>query len=61
MVAKTLGSVETREAMVMKVNAKLKWVELELDSRSRGEACGRRGTNSVDETSWTGGSCDPSS
>ncbi len=61
MVAETLGSAETRAAVVTRVSTKVKWAELELDGRSGGEAYGKRGANGVDETSWTGGSCDPSS
>ncbi len=61
MVSEMLGSAETRAAVVMRVSAKLKWAELELDSRSGGEACGRGGVSGVNESSWTRGSCDLSS
>jgi len=60
MVFEMLRSIENREAVVTRVSVKLKWVKLELklDSRSGGEACGRQGTNGVNETSWAiGSSC----
>ncbi len=61
MVSEKLGSVETRTGVVTRVSTNLKWMGLESDRRSGRKACGRGGASSVDESSWTGGSCDPSS
>ncbi|KAH9020872.1 hypothetical protein EDB84DRAFT_1441654 [Lactarius hengduanensis] len=57
-VVEALKSVETRTAVVMKTNAKLKRAKPERDSVNGGEVSGKRGA-SVNETSWTvGSSCD---